>query len=402
MLILHVIDSLSPSRGGPPEAVRQLAKAYMQTGMKTEVVCLDRPEEKFLQNMDCPVHALGQSYIGRYALSPRLLRWLDDNIHRFDGVIMNGIWSFPGLAMCYVAQRHRKSYGVFVHGALDPWFNQKYPIKHLKKKIYWPIQYYVLKHASAVFFTTQKESDLAAKSFAPNRWNSVVVPYGITDPEEQHARSKEQIEAFYRAFPALRTKRYLLFLARFHEKKGCDLLIEAFVQFIGEGLQEIDLVMAGPDPDGMQKKLQKIAYEHGASERVHWVGELRGDVKWGAIRACDAYVLPSHQENFGISVVESLAVGRPVLISNQVNICNEIEEDGVGFVEEDTRDGTLKLLRKWSNVGDEEKHRMSQHARSTYLNRYAMSRTALAINALFSKIGPITQEAMPVMDVTNA
>ena len=54
---------------------------------------------------------------------------------------------------------------------------------------------------------------------------------------------------------------------------------------------------------------------------------IGGDLKWGALRACDAFVLPSHQENFGISVVEALAVGRPVLISNQVNIWPEIEAD---------------------------------------------------------------------------
>lgn len=401
MLILHVIDSLSPSRGGPPEAVRQLVKAYMQIGMKTEVVCLDRPDAKFLQNIECPVHALGQSYMGRYALSPRLWRWLDENIHRFDGVIMNGIWSFPGLAMCYVAKHHHKSYGVFVHGALDPWFNRKYPIKHVKKNIYWPLQYYVLKHASAVLFTTQRESDLASKSFSPNAWNSVVVPYGITDPEEQCSDSETQIEEFYRAFPALRKKRYILFLARFHVKKGCDILAEAFAQVINESKEEIDLVMAGPDPDGITKKLQKILSQYDVLPRVHWAGELRGDVKWGAIRACEVYALPSHQENFGISVVESLSVGRPVLISDQVNICNEITEDSVGFVGGDTLNGTINILRKWLKLSTQEKVLMGKRARSTYLDRYAMSQTALAINELFSKEVPAKQGVVSSFDVAS-
>ena len=76
MHILHVIDSFSPATGGPPEAVRQLIKATRATGTQVEVVCLDPPQAEFLGDLGCPVHALGQSYLGRYAFSPRLWRWL--------------------------------------------------------------------------------------------------------------------------------------------------------------------------------------------------------------------------------------------------------------------------------------------------------------------------------------
>ncbi len=58
---------------------------------------------------------------------------------------------------------------------------------------------------------------------------------------------------------------------------------------------------------------------------------LTGDLKWGAFRAAEAFVLPSHQENFGIAVVEALACGKPVLISDKVNIWREIVEDGAGL-----------------------------------------------------------------------
>jgi hypothetical protein len=58
-------------------------------------------------------------------------------------------------------------------------------------------------------------------------------------------------------------------------------------------------------------------------------------------------VLPSHQENFGIAVVEALACGKPVLISDQVNIWREIVEDGAGMVEGDTEEGVEKLLRRF-------------------------------------------------------
>ena len=76
MHILHMIDSFSPATGGPPEALRQLIKATRDSGTEVEAVCLDNPQAEFLSDIACPVHALDQSYLGRFAFSPRLWRWL--------------------------------------------------------------------------------------------------------------------------------------------------------------------------------------------------------------------------------------------------------------------------------------------------------------------------------------
>lgn len=383
MHTLHIIDSFSPAAGGPPESVRELARAYLKVGAGIEVVCLDKPGEPFLAGISCPVHALGQSYLGRYAFSPRLWRWLRENAGRFDGVVMHGIWTFPGVALRLAARRAQRPYGIFVHGALNPWFDRKYPLKHFKKWLYWPVQYPVLRDALAVLFTAESERDLAKNSFRPNQWNSVVVPFGITDPEEWRREPARQIEAFHRRFPELRDRRYLLFLARIHAIKGCDLLLEAFAK-IAASLPDVDLVMAGPDQMGMQATLQHLAKRSGIAARVHWPGLIGDDLKWGALRACDALVLPSHTENFGVAVAESLAVGRPVLISNKVNIWQEIEGDGVGLVDDDTLQGTERLLRRWFDLLPAERDAMVARARPSFLRRYALNRTAATLDRLFS------------------
>ncbi len=383
MRILHVIASLSPADGGPPEAVRQLVHAYREAGAEVEVACLDQPGEPFLNGIRCPVHALGQRILGRYAFSPRLWRWLHENASRFDALIMNGIWTFPGIAVRAAARRAGKPYGVFVHGALDPWFNREYALKHLKKRCYWPVQHAVLRAAKAVFFTSKTEQELAQSSFRPSRWNGVVVPYGIVDPEGEGGDPAGQVEEFHRQLPALAGRRYLLFLGRIHEKKGCDLLLEAFAQ-LSDAAPAIDLVIAGPDQVGMQARLVSRAGELGIAGRVHWPGMIRGNSKWGALRACDAFILPSHQENFGISVVEALAVGRPVLISNQVNIWREIKDDGVGLVEDDTLEGTARLLRSWFEMPAAERQAMAAHARTCFKERYEMRRTAAVILRTFA------------------
>lgn len=383
MHTLHIIQSFSPADGGPPESVRELAKAYLEVGSGIEVVCLDDPSAPYLADIPCTVRALGQRYLGRYGFSPRLWRWLHENAGRFDGIVMHGIWTFPGVALRFAARRREKSYGIFVHGALDPWFYRKYPLKHFKKMLYWPLQYPVLRDARAVFFTAESERDLAKAGFRPNKWNSVVVPFGITDPEIRCTEPDDQIETFYRRFSGLRGRRYLLFLARIHPKKGCDLLVEAFAK-VAASVPDVDLVMAGPDQIGMQAKLQRMAEQSGVADRIHWPGFIDGDLKWGALRACEAFVLSSHSENFGIAVVEALAVGRPVLISNQVNIWPEIERDGAGLVEEDTREGTERLLRRWFDLTQAERDAMASCARPSFLKRYTMNRAALAIDQLFS------------------
>jgi glycosyltransferase involved in cell wall biosynthesis len=384
MRILHVIGSLSPADGGPPEAVRQLARAYSKIGVDVEVLCQDPPDAPFLASLNFPVHALGQRWLGRFGLSPRLWRWLHKNAARFDGIVMNGLWIFPDIAVRAAARQAGVRYAVFPHGSLDPWFNKKYPLKHLKKLLYWPLQYPVLRDARAVLFTTATERDLAATSFRPNRWNGIPVAYGISNPGGDPSA---EIDAFYAKFPALRSRRYLLFMSRLHEKKGCDLLVEAFAQLAAE-FPDVDLVVAGPDQVGLQVKLQESAARRGIAARIHWPGMLSGVLKWGALRSAEAFVLPSHQENFGIVVAESLAAGRPVLISNQVNIWPDIQADGAGLVDDDTLEGTERLLRRWLTMSPAEREAMAARAYPCFSNRYSMERAAASIKALFSEVQP--------------
>ncbi|MFZ2021259.1 MAG: glycosyltransferase [Terracidiphilus sp.] len=379
MKVLHVIGSLSPREGGPPEVTRQLARSYLEGGDTMEVLCQDPPGSTFLSDMPCPVHALGQRLIGRYGLSPKLWSWLRNNVGRFDAVVMQGIWTFPGVAVRVTARKAGIPYGIFPHGALDPWFNKKYPLKHLKKIVYWPIQYPVLRDAKAVFFTSKLEPDLAKTSFTPNEWNTVIFPNGIYEPGSDPA---ETIETFYNSYSSLKGRRYFLYLARIHEKKGCDLLLKAFAR-IAPSAPDLDLVIAGPDQDGYKATLQRLADELGIAGRIVWPGIIANDLKWGALRAAEAFILPSHQENFGIAVVESLAANRPVLISNQVNIWPDIQGAQIGLVEDDTLEGTERLMRRWMELPKAERDAMSARTYPFFISNYSMKNGARAINAAF-------------------
>jgi glycosyltransferase involved in cell wall biosynthesis len=368
---------MSPKDGGPPESVRQLALNYKAIGDEVEVVTLDDPKSDFLSNLDFPVHALGPPPVA-YGISRRLVRWLGEHVSRFDLVIINGVWLFHSVAAWRAAVNAGVPYFVFTHGALDVFFKKRYPVKHIKKLVYWPLQHTILQQAAAVLFTSESERDFAVASFWPHRWNSVVIPYGTNKPS---GNVQEQCKAFYQKVPAVEGERFLLFLSRIHEKKGCDLLIDAFSR-IATSHPDIHLVVAGPDQVGLQPRLEAQARSLGIAHRVHWPGMLEGDAKFGAFRAAEAFVLPSHQENFGIAVAEALACGTPVLISDQINIWRDIAEDGVGFVEADTAEGTLRLLERWLGAEPAERADIAARATGTFERRYSLRRSAEAIHGL--------------------
>jgi glycosyltransferase involved in cell wall biosynthesis len=377
MRILHIIGTLNPAAGGPTESVRVLL-SYGPIGYTGEVVTLDDPASPYLQNIGFPVHALGPTRT-TYGFNRKLMGWLKMNRDRFDGVVVNGLWQYCGYA-AWRTLAGNTPYVVFTHGMLDPYFKHAFPLKHIKKWLYWvPAEYRVLRDAYRVLFTSKAEKRLAEQSFWLHRWNPYVVPYGASGP---HGDPEAQKQAFFETCPTVKDKRYLLFLGRIHRKKGCDLLIDAFAKVAADD-PSLDLVMAGPDQQLWSQKLQETAVAAGIGDRVHWPGMVTGDAKWGAFYGSEAFILPSHQENFGIAVAEALACGRPVLLADKVNIAEEIAEDKAGLMELDTPDGTLQLLKRWIAMSDEEKKEMEKRARQCFHTRYDMRENAKAIIRLF-------------------
>jgi glycosyltransferase involved in cell wall biosynthesis len=306
---------------------------------------------------------------------------LKENLPRFDGVVVNGLWQYHGAAS-WRACSGRLPYVVYAHGMLDPWFKRHYPLKHLKKSLYWEAtERRLLRDATAVLFTSPLEAELAPGTFRKSQWNSFTVPNGTLEPVGD---PEFQIQEFYAACPEVRAKPFILFIGRIHEKKGCDLLIKAFARSTSSDA-ETQLVMAGPDEQGWMTQLRSMAAHAGIGDRVHFPGMLRGDAKWGAFYAAEAFILPSHQENFGIAVAEALACGTPVLISNKVSIWREILLDGVGLVEEDDLEGTFRLLDRWRALSAAARIEMVARCRPTFQRRYDMNQVPTVIAGLFSR-----------------
>jgi glycosyltransferase involved in cell wall biosynthesis len=377
MKFLHLIRSLNPAGGGPVENIKQLASVMAKMGHHTEILTLDAPDASWIRDFPFPVHVVGPG-TGTYGYARKLVPWLLKHASAYDAVFVRGIWQYHSLGCWRALRNSAVPYFVFPHGMLDPWFRRAHPLKHAKKWLYWPwSEYRVLRDAKAVLFTCEEERILARESFWLYRCDERVVSYGTSAPRES---GQSQREAFFALHPGLRNKHLALFLGRIHSKKGCDLLIDAYAEVL-RNQPNWHLVIAGPDQDGLQSKLMARAQEQQLDHAITWTGMIAGDVKYGALRAAEVFVLPSHQENFGIVVAEALACATPVLISKKVNIWREVEQDGAGLVAEDNLPGTCSLLRTWLALSCNEKQHMKERARDCFLGRFEIKKSAESILA---------------------
>jgi glycosyltransferase involved in cell wall biosynthesis len=376
MKLLHVIGSMNPKTGGPCQTIRNFAPGFMEQGHALEVVCLDAPNSDFVPDDLFPVHALGQGR-GGWNYHSALLPWLKKNLSRFDVIILNGLWQYQGYALWKAAKVPKTPpYYIFPHGMLDPWFQKPSvrPVKAFRNWLFWKlIQHRVIHDAAGLLFTCEEERRLARLPFQPYLpKQELVVGLGLPAAPKYHTGMKT---AFAEKCPALGDNNYFLFLGRIHPKKGVDLLIKAYATLCrSTGSRPVPrLVIAGPgleSPYG--QKMQKLAADIGPANSIFWPGMLAGDAKWGALFHCEASVLPSHQENFGISVVETLACGRPVLISNQVNIWREIQEAGAALVQDDSLAGTTRLFLDWSKLSTDAWSNMAAKAIPCYQRHFSL------------------------------
>ncbi len=364
---------MNPKAGGPVEGIRQWSSLLTERGHFTEIATFDDPSDFSNDNVELKINALGP-VSGFYGFTQKWAEWLEENIHRFDLVVIHGIWQYHSFGGWRVLKKNRVPYVVYTHGMLDPWFKRTFPLKHFKKWLYWPwADYRVLRDAGAVIFTTEQERRLASKSFWLYQAKEKVLPYGIRDPKrldngyrENPKELKESEESSFK----------LLFLARLHPKKNIEILLEAFSLLL-QTMDYLRLTIVGSEyQEGYLKTLTQRAHADLKIpvDRIEWIGFAQGVEKARLFQETNLYVLPSHQENFGITVVEALAYGRPVVISSAVNLAEEIANEGVGGVFDGSLDSLISTLKYWIRFEKSNRETVREKCRALFLKRYELSK----------------------------
>src|SRR4051794_34893319 len=137
MKILRSTHTVNPALGGPIESIRQSTAALLRRGHEVEIVSLDAPDDSWVRAATVRVHALGPG-LGGYGYAPRFSRWIKEHRAQYDAVIVHGLWQYSSSGFWRALPATATPYFVFPHGMLDPWFNRTYPLKHIKKLLYWP------------------------------------------------------------------------------------------------------------------------------------------------------------------------------------------------------------------------------------------------------------------------
>ncbi len=320
MKVLHVMPSLRQSYGGPLRAVLDLSARALKFGLDSHVLGfgpIDIPDNPLA--MDA-IHALPVTWNNRFCYSAALNCWLEENIAQYDGVVLHGMWTYPNWAVASACRRHGVPYACFPHGMLEPWavFRQG-PWKLSKKVVYWRlIEERIFRSARCVFFTTDRERSLAETTFRIGGAHLILIPYGMETGVLMDSAEPS---------PAVQLPqdwRVALYLGRIHEKKNIAFLIQAWAD--ARPPAEWHLVIAGSGDERLVTLLKKLVARHGLEGNVHFTGFVAGAEKAYLLHRADWFVLPSRQENFGIAVLEAIAVGCPVAISDQVFIAEMLHE----------------------------------------------------------------------------
>ena len=389
MKLLRVIRQTNPESGGPIEGLLRSSEILIRQGHEVEVVSLDSAEEAKSREFPFPVIGLGRG-VGKYGYNPKLKPWIEENARRFDAVVLHGLWNYSSVGAWRGLKNQSTPYFIFIHGMMDPWFRDSHPIKHDFKSVYWQIgEGRVLSDAAGVLFTSEEECERARGMFYGRAYKERVVRYGIPGPASEEQLQKRE---FASGFSSLQDKRFLLYLSRIHPKKGCDLLLQGFAKAREDIDPEIQLAIAGPGSSSYIAELKRLAHKLKISDRIHWLGMLRGDRKWGALRSAEAFILPSHQENFGIAVAEAMACSTPVLISNRVNIWREVDASKGGLVQPDTANGTHNLIRQFYSKSAEERTQMGSAAREGFLRNFEIEVAALDFARIIGFAPPVAVE----------
>lgn len=360
-----------------------LVKAQVQRGARVSVLSLD-PADASSDSDGIAVEAVGRCSYG-YGYAPVFISRLRDAASMCEAVVVHGLWQYQAVGAWRALHHCNTPYVVYPHGMLDVWFKRAYPLKHVKKWLYWPwADYRVLRDASAVLYTAENERLRARQSFWLYRARERIAPIGIDDPT---TFSPSERPSFFAAHPQLRQQPFLLFLGRIHPKKGIDLLIDGFAAAFVKIGSAPSLVIAGPcDDETYRQRLIARARDRGIEASIVWLPMLLGGEKWAALQACAAFFLFSHQENFAVAVVEALAFGKLVLISDQIAIWREIVGDGAGIAAPDTVEGATQAISSWKDLSETQRIAMQHAARACFEKRFTADRAAAALDAIVTEV----------------
>ena len=311
---------------------------------------------------------LGESF--KY--SRPLSSWLRANIREFELAHIHAVFNHSSITAGHRCWKAGVPYLVRPLGTLEPWSMAQ---KSVRKRLFWQVAgKALLRRAAAVHYTTEAEKLSTQRLLGLN--HGKVIGLGIGNGSSA-SRAKETLAGY---FPELAQQPYVLVLSRLHPKKGLDVLLDAFSGVVQQqNFAHWRLVIAGDGPVDYVATLKRKIH-HG----VLFTGWLDGEKKDAVLSNASLLVLPSHQENFGLCVMEALSHAVPVLVSPHVNLAEEIVMANAGWIATvDTRALSTRLAEA---LGDEQELARRGRAGKELSQKYSWDNAATGLASLYREI----------------
>lgn len=315
---VHVIAGLSPAHGGPSYTVPRLCRALAVAGAEASLLSVGAIDERNIAPVDQYRHCFAPDWASvplarDLRCSSALTRSLREIAAKVDVIHNHGLWLMPNVDAGRAAQHAHTPFIVSPRGMLS---STALSFSRLKKRVVWALlQGDVVRRASCIHATSEQEYNEIRDFGLQNP--ITIIPNGIDVPElGSHPTA------------AVDEGRIVLSLGRIHPKKGLDRLVRAWAQ-VEPSHPQWRLRIVGPDELGHARELAALA-EDLKTKRVSIDGQIAGDAKTAAYREADLFVLPTLNENFGITVAEALAAGTPVITTKGAP-WHGLEREGCGW-----------------------------------------------------------------------
>ncbi len=387
MKILHVTPSIAKVRGGTSQAVLDMVKALQITNVDTEIATtnddgdnlLDVPLSKCVKYHDVPVWFFQRfspniKPLREYAFTSELTQWLWQNISQYELVHIHALFSYPSTIAMAIARLKNVPYIVTPHGLLCEWSLQQ--STHKKQTYLKLIEQANLDNSQMIHFTSEKEQQEV--SLLGLQKPNCVLPLGISLPTKI-SDARQRLRQQFNIPP---DEPVILFLSRLHYKKGLECLIPALSKLIHH---RFTFILAGNGTPDYEAEIESLLLKNGLRDRTLVVGFVEGETKDILMQGSDLFVLTSYSENFAVSVLESLAVGVPVLVTPGVALASVVKQNQLGYVPDLDVTAIAQALEDYFN-NTQIAQKMGEQGRQLVAEKYTLEKTALQLQQIYQTV----------------
>jgi glycosyltransferase involved in cell wall biosynthesis len=326
--VVHVTAYYAPAFafGGPPRSVHGLCRGLRAAGCDARVLTTDAdgsgrlpPAVASLSEYEgVPVRYCRTSWPRQVIGSHDLAAELRAAVSGADVVHIHGLWNRVVWAAARIAGQAGVPYVLSPRGMLDGG-----SLRHhrWRKRLVYPFTDRKTVAGASLMHATSEQEAAGIARWAPSA-DIVVIPNGV-DPEGRDTGMTRADLGLPDTDAPL-----VVSVARLHPVKRLDLLVDAFAT-LTVSHPRARLVMAGPDERGLRSGLERRAGRHAVS--ITWLGSVDAARRDALLRHASVLVMCSDSESFGLSVVEAMRAGVPVVVADTCG-WGRVAEEGAGYV----------------------------------------------------------------------